>query len=131
MINGQKVWTSLAHMSDWCFVLCRTDREAPRHRGISYLLIDMDAEGIEIRPIRQITGHSEFNEVFFTDARTPADLIVGEVNGGWKVAMGTLAFERGTLTLGQQLGFLNQYETIVETAQGQRHHRTIRWCART
>jgi acyl-CoA dehydrogenase len=117
VINGQKVWTSLAHISDWCFVLCRTDREAPRHRGISYLLIDMEADGIEIRPIRQITGHSEFSEVYYTDARTPADLIVGEVNGGWKVAMGTLAFERSTLTLGQQLEFLNQYEAIIETAK--------------
>ncbi len=77
----------------------------------------MDVEGIEIRPIRQITGHSEFSEVYYTDARTPVDLIVGEVNGGWKVAMGTLAFERSTLTLGQQLEFLNQYETIVETAK--------------
>ena len=117
VINGQKVWTSLAHISDWCFVLCRTDREAPRHRGISYLLIDMDSDGIEIRPIRQITGHSEFSEVYYTDARTPADMIVGEVNGGWKVAMGTLAFERSTLTLGQQLEFLNQYEAIVATAE--------------
>ena len=117
VINGQKVWTSLAHISDWCFVLCRTDREAPRHRGISYLLIDMESDGIEIRPIRQITGHSEFSEVYYTDARTPADLIVGEVNGGWKVAMGTLAFERSTLTLGQQLEFLNQYEAIVEVAK--------------
>ncbi len=116
VVNGQKVWTSLAHISDWCFILCRTDREAPRHRGISYLLIDMDADGIEIRPIQQITGHSEFSEVYYTDARTPEDMVVGEVNQGWKVAMGTLAFERSTLTLGQQLEFLNQYDTIVATA---------------
>ena len=78
-------------------MLARTDRDAPRHRGISYLLVPMDQPGIEIRPIVQITGTSEFNEVFFDGARTAADLVVGEVNGGWKVAMGTLAFERGAL----------------------------------
>jgi alkylation response protein AidB-like acyl-CoA dehydrogenase len=115
-INGQKVWTSLAHWADWCFVLTRTDRDAPRHRGISYLLVPMDQPGIEIRPIVQITGSSEFSEVFFDDARTPADLVVGEVNGGWRVAMGTLAFERGALTLGQQLGFASEWREIVRRA---------------
>ena len=115
VIDGQKVWTSLAHWAQWCFVLARTDRDAPRHRGISYLLVPMDQPGIEIRPIEQITGTSEFNEVFFDGARTPADLVVGEVNGGWKVAMGTLAFERGALTLGQQLAFVNEWHEIVAT----------------
>ena len=117
MIDGQKVWTSLAHFSHWCFVLCRTDRDAPRHRGISYLLVPMDQPGIEVRPIVQITGTSEFNEVFFDGARTAAENIVGEVNGGWRVAMGTLAFERGALTLGQQLTFMNEWREIVETAK--------------
>ena len=117
VINGQKVWTSLAHWSQWCFVLARTDRDAPRHRGISYLLVPMDQPGIEIRPIEQITGTSEFNEVFFDGARTPADLVVGEVNGGWKVAMGTLAFERGALTLGQQLGFAHEWQEMAGTAR--------------
>jgi alkylation response protein AidB-like acyl-CoA dehydrogenase len=117
VIDGQKVWTSLAHFSHWCFVLCRTDREAPRHRGISYLLVPMDQPGIEIRPIVQITGTSEFNEVFFDGARTAAENIVGEVDGGWRVAMGTLAFERGALTLGQQLTFMNEWREIVATAQ--------------
>jgi alkylation response protein AidB-like acyl-CoA dehydrogenase len=121
VISGQKVWTSLAHWSQWCFVLARTDRDAPRHRGISYLLVPMDQPGVEIRPIEQITGTSEFNEVFFDGARTPVENVVGEVNGGWKVAMGTLAFERGALTLGQQLGFLNEWNEILAIA----HEREI------
>ena len=117
VIDGQKVWTSLAHWAQWCFVLARTDRDAPRHRGISYLLVPMDQPGIEIRPISQITGTSEFNEVFFDGARTASDLVVGEVNGGWKVAMGTLAFERGALTLGQQLGFAHEWDEMVAVAR--------------
>ena len=118
VIEGQKVWTSLAHWAQWCFVLCRTDREAaPKHRGISYLLVPMDQPEIEIRPIEQVTGTSEFNEVFFAGARTAADNVVGEVNGGWKVAMGTLAFERGASTLGQQLTFENEFREILAAAQ--------------
>jgi alkylation response protein AidB-like acyl-CoA dehydrogenase len=117
VVTGQKIWTSLAHWADWCFVLSRTDREAPRHRGISYLLVPMRQPGIDIRPIVQITGTSEFNEVFFDGARTAADNVVGDVNGGWKVAMGTLAFERGASTLGQQLAFENELTEITETAK--------------
>jgi alkylation response protein AidB-like acyl-CoA dehydrogenase len=117
VVSGQKVWTSLAHWAEWCFVLARTDRDAPRHRGISYLLVPMDQPGVEIRPIEQITGDSEFNEVFFDEARTRADLVVGEVNGGWRVAMGTLAFERGALTLGQQLSFVNEWREILGRAR--------------
>ena len=95
VVHGQKVWTSLATWSDWCFVVCRTDPEAPRHRGISYLLCPMRQPGVEVRPIVQLTGTSEFNEVFFDGARTRRANVVGEVHGGWRVAMGTLAFERG------------------------------------
>ncbi|MBM3693463.1 MAG: acyl-CoA dehydrogenase [Actinobacteria bacterium] len=118
VIEGQKVWTSLAHSSDWCFVLCRTDRDVvPKHRGLTYLLVPMDQPGIEIRPIVQVTGTSEFNEVFFTGARASADHVVGEVNGGWKVAMGTLAFERGASTLGQQLTFENELGEVLAAAR--------------
>jgi alkylation response protein AidB-like acyl-CoA dehydrogenase len=116
VIDGQKVWTSLAHIADWCFVLCRTGR-APGHQGISYLLVPMRQAGIEIRPIRQLTGTSEFSEVFFEGARTAAANVVGAVDGGWAVAMGTLAFERGASTLAQQLGFQNELAAVVEIAR--------------
>ena len=116
-VTGQKVWTSGAHWSDWCFVLCRTDAAAPKHRGITYLLVPMRQPGVTIRPIRQITGTSEFNEVFFDDARTDASNVVGEINGGWRVAMATLAFERGTSTLAQQLAFANELEQIFQLAR--------------
>ncbi len=117
VVHGQKVWTSLAHWAQWIFVLCRTDRDAPKHKGISYLLMPMQQPGIEIRPIVQITGHSEFNETFFDGARTHVDNVVGEVNGGWRVAMGTLAFERGASTLGQQLDFENELRAVTELAR--------------
>jgi alkylation response protein AidB-like acyl-CoA dehydrogenase len=117
VLDGQKVWTSLAQWSDWCFVVCRTDATTERHRGLSYVLIRMDAPGIEVRPIQQITGTAEFNEVFFTEARTPADHIVGAPGEGWKVAMGTLAFERGALTLGQQMTFERELRWIVDEAR--------------
>lgn len=117
VIDGQKVWTSQAHWADWCFVLARTDRDAPKHRGISYLLVPMRQDGVEIRPIHQLTGDSEFNEVFFTGARTAAGNVVGAVDDGWRVAMGTLAFERGASTLGQNLMFLNEWDEIVAEAR--------------
>jgi alkylation response protein AidB-like acyl-CoA dehydrogenase len=117
VINGQKVWTSLAQYADWCFVVCRTDPKSSRHAGLSYLLVPMDQAGIDIRPIVQITGGAEFNEVFFSDARTPADLVVGEVGRGWEVAMGTLGFERGASTLGQQLSFRRELDDLIAYAQ--------------
>ncbi len=118
VIDGQKVWTSQAHWADWCFVLARTNRDAPKHKGISYLLVPMRQAGVEIRPIHQLTGDSEFNEVFFTGARTAADHVVGDVDGGWRVAMGTLAFERGASTLGQNLMFLNEWDEVLALARG-------------
>jgi alkylation response protein AidB-like acyl-CoA dehydrogenase len=117
VLSGQKVWTSLAAVSDWCFVLCRTDPAAPKHKGISYLLVPMRQSGVTVAPIRQITGTSEFAEVFFDGARTAAANVVGEVNGGWKVAMGTLAFERGASTLGQQLAFEGELERVIAAAR--------------
>jgi alkylation response protein AidB-like acyl-CoA dehydrogenase len=117
IVTGQKIWTSLAHRADWCFALCRTDPRAPKHRGLSYLLIPMRQPGITVRPIRQMTGTSEFSEVFFDGARTAAENVVGEVNGGWRVAMGTLAFERGASTLGQQLAFAGELEQIIDLAK--------------
>lgn len=117
VINGQKVWTSLAHHSDWIFVLARTEPGSTRHGGLSYLLVPMDQPGIEIRPIVQITGGVEFNETFFSDARTAADMVVGDEGNGWKVAMGTLGFERGASTLGQQLTFRQELDVIIELAR--------------
>ncbi len=117
VVTGQKVWTSHAHLSEWCFVVCRTDTDAPKHKGISYLLVPMNQDSIEIRPIEQMTGNAEFNEVFFNETRTAANNIVGGVNEGWKVAMGTLAFERGTSTLGQQLSFMNEFVLLLDAAK--------------
>jgi alkylation response protein AidB-like acyl-CoA dehydrogenase len=117
VVTGQKVWTSLATWAHWIFVLCRTDPTAPKHRGLSYLLLPMDQHTIDVRPIVQITGHSEFNETFLDGARTAADNVVGEVHGGWRVAMGTLAFERGASTLGQQLSFENELVAITDAAR--------------
>ena len=117
IVNGQKVWTTFAHHADWCFVVTRTDPNAPPHQGISYLLVPMDQPGVTVRPLRQPTGTSEFNEVFFDDARTPADMVVGEINGGWKVAMATLGFERGTAFLGQQIAFEREFWQLVDVAR--------------
>ena len=119
-VTGQKVWTSLAQWADWCFVLARTAPPAegvPKHKGLSYLLVPMRQDGVEIRPIVQLTGDSEFNEVFFDRARTGGDNVVGGVGGGWAVAMGTLAFERGASTLGQQLNFRNELAAITAVAR--------------
>jgi len=117
VITGQKLWTSGAAEADWCFVLCRTDPEAPLRRGISYVLVPMRQEGIDVRPIVQMTGDAEFSEVFFNGARTPVENVVGEVNNGWRVSQGTLAFERGASTLGQQMSFQNELDAIIEIAK--------------
>ncbi|MEU0086218.1 acyl-CoA dehydrogenase family protein [Streptomyces sp. NPDC006274] len=115
-VTGQKIWTSLAHESDWCFVLARTAPGSTRHRGLSCLLVPLDQPGVAVRPITQLTGTHEFNEVFFDGARTPAANIVGAPGEGWKVAMATLGFERGVSTLGQQVGFRRELEAVIERA---------------
>lgn len=115
-ITGQKVWTSLAHNADWCFVIARTEAGSTRHQGLSYLLVPMHQPGVEIRPILQLTATSEFNEVFFDNARTAADLVIGGEGNGFKVAMATLGFERGVSTLAQQIAFRRELDAVIETA---------------
>ncbi|MET8376009.1 acyl-CoA dehydrogenase family protein [Streptomyces microflavus] len=115
-VTGQKIWTSLARDADWCFVLARTEPGSTRHHGLSFLLVEMDQPGrIEVRPIRQMTGTSEFNEVFFDGARA-AEVVGGEGNG-WAVAMGLLALERGVSTLAQQIGFAQELDQVVAAAK--------------
>jgi alkylation response protein AidB-like acyl-CoA dehydrogenase len=117
VIDGQKVWTSLAQFSDWIFVLARTEPGSQRHHGLSFLLVPTRQDGVEIRGIEQLTGGAEFNEVFFTGARTDADLVVGEPGQGWAVAMGLLGFERGVSTLGQQVGFRRELDALIALAR--------------
>lgn len=115
-ITGQKVWTSLAQHADWCFVIARTEPGSTRHQGLSYLLVPMHQPGVEVRPILQLTATSEFNEVFFDDARTAAGLVVGGEGNGFKVAMATLGFERGVSTLAQQIAFRRELDAVIDTA---------------
>jgi alkylation response protein AidB-like acyl-CoA dehydrogenase len=117
VVNGQKVWTTLAHVADWCMLLVRTDPEAPKHRGISYILVDMKSPGITVRPLRQMTGEAEFNEIFFEDVRVPRANLVGELNNGWGVALTTLMNERGTASFGTQARFRILYENLVTLAK--------------
>ncbi len=97
VVNGQKVWSSFAHIADWCILVTRSDPQSERHKGLTYLLVDMHAPGVEVRPLRQITGQAEFNEIFFTDVEVPVENRLDEEGNGWAVAMTTLLHERGTL----------------------------------
>ena len=117
VIDGQKVWTSNAHFSQWAFVIARTEPGSQRHHGLSFLLVPLDQAGVEVRPIEQLTGGSEFNEVFFTGARTPADLIVGEPGHGWGVAMGLLGLERGVSTLAQIVDYSRELAGVIALAK--------------
>ncbi|MCJ7439131.1 MAG: acyl-CoA dehydrogenase family protein [Acidimicrobiia bacterium] len=105
VVNGQKVWNSFAHVSDWGIMLARTDWDVPKHRGITYFLVDMRSPGIEVRPLRQITGVAHFNETFLTDVHIPTENVLGEVNGGWGVTQTTLMAERVLIGGGMGLGF--------------------------
>jgi alkylation response protein AidB-like acyl-CoA dehydrogenase len=117
VVNGQKIWTSLAHISDWIFVVTRTEEGSKGPKGLTFLMMPTDQPGIEIRGIKQINGDAEFNETFFTDARCPEDSLIGAVGEGWKIAMGLLAFERGVSTLGQQMAFRNELDELIAAAK--------------
>jgi alkylation response protein AidB-like acyl-CoA dehydrogenase len=117
IVNGQKVWTSFAQYSQWCILLARTDPGLPKHQGISLFLVDMRSPGIRLRPLKQISGESEFNETFFENVRVPAANLVGEINHGWKIAMTTLGAERGADdALGRQIRFKQELDQLLKAA---------------
>jgi alkylation response protein AidB-like acyl-CoA dehydrogenase len=117
VINGQKIWTSSGHLADHIFLLARTDTEAPKHKGISFLLVPMDQPGVEVRPIKMISGDSEFNEVFFTDATCPRSEVVGGVNNGWAVAMTLLGYERGASAATTPIRFQGELDRLIDLAR--------------
>ncbi len=117
LVNGQKIWTSFAQMADWCLLLVRTDSAAPKHRGITCLLTDMHSEGISVRPLRQMSGDSGFNEVFFSNVRVPAAQILGEVNKGWTTGITALMNERANLGAGIQVVFKRNLEALIARAR--------------
>jgi alkylation response protein AidB-like acyl-CoA dehydrogenase len=116
VLNGHKVWTSFAHIADYCFVLARTDASAQRHKGISFFLVDMKSPGVRVESIRQITGEADFNEVFFDNVQVPIDALVGEENGGWRLAMAAASFERGTYFIPRQVRFAQEVQALKALA---------------
>lgn len=117
VIDGQKIWTSLALESDYIFVVARADAQSVGNKGLVFLLVELDQPGVEIRPIKQLSGSSEFNEVYFTDAKTSEQDIIGGVGDGWKIAMTLLGFERGTSTIAQQMTFKNELKAVIDLAK--------------
>ena len=119
VVNGSKIWTSNAHLADWQELLVRTDPDAPKHKGISWVICDMNTPGIELRPILIMTapGHHHFNQVFYNDVRIPLSNVVGEVNDGWNVAMSTLGFERGTASMSEQITYGVHLEKLIDMAR--------------
>ncbi|HET9839033.1 MAG TPA: acyl-CoA dehydrogenase [Candidatus Angelobacter sp.] len=117
IVNGQKVWNSYGWAADWCELVVRTDPNVPKHKGLTVLLLDMKTPGVEVRPLRQMTGETEFNELFFHDVRVPAENVVGKVNEGWNVAMGTLMHERGTFGAGLQITYRRNMERLIDLAK--------------
>jgi len=116
IVNGQKVWSSLAHLADWCILLVRTDTQVAKHDGLSFLLVDMHLPGVEVRPLRQLTGDAEFNEIFFTDVRVPKESMLAKPGDGWKVAMTTLLHERGTSAFAMASALQANLRRLVELA---------------
>ncbi len=117
IVNGQKVWTSYAHYAQWCIVLARTDPRAPKHKGLTYFLVDMKTPGFSVRPLRQLGGEAEFNELHFENMEVPAENVLGQVNDGWSVAITTLMFERGPRTLSRQLILRQGIDAAIELAR--------------
>ena len=117
VVNGHKVWNSYGWAADWCELVVRTDPAAPKHKGLSVLLVDMRSPGVEVRPLRQMTGESEFCELFFRNVRVPAENVVGEVNRGWEVAIGTLMHERGTFGAGLQIMYRRNIDRLIELSR--------------
>ncbi len=134
ILNGQKIWTSAGHLADHIFTLARTDPDAPKHKGISFLLVDMRQPGIEVRPIKMISGESEFNEVFYTDAVVPKENVVGGINNGWAVAMGLLGFERGDAAATSPIRFQTELDRLLILAKQRglasdpRIRQRLAWC---
>jgi alkylation response protein AidB-like acyl-CoA dehydrogenase len=117
VVNGQKVWSSWAHIAEWCILVVRSDPDAEKHRGLSFLLVDMHTPGVEVRPLKQITGDPEFNEIFFTDVRVPRESMLGQPGEGWNVAMTTLLHERGTLGFALTAALERQLNNLVRLAK--------------
>jgi alkylation response protein AidB-like acyl-CoA dehydrogenase len=116
-VTGQKVWTTFAHEAKWCMLVARTDPDVPKHKGITYFIFDMEQEGVEVRPLRQITGEAEFNELFFEDAYVPEENVIGGVGNGWMVAITTLMNERAGLGASAALGLANALDELIELAK--------------
>ncbi len=117
ILNGQKIWSSFSHIADWCIVVCRTDTTVAKHKGLSYFLVDLKLSGVDIRPIRNIAGDPEFNELFFEDVRVPETMRVGEEGDGWKVALTTLGHERYLGEVAMASTFFKEYEELVALAR--------------
>jgi len=117
VVNGQKIWTSMAHCADMCILLTRTDPQAPKHKGISFLLVDMHSPGITVKPLRQMPGGAEFNEVFFEHVRVPKKQLVGQLNDGWRIAMTTLTHERASASFGTQVQIKRALDDIIHVAK--------------
>jgi alkylation response protein AidB-like acyl-CoA dehydrogenase len=134
ILNGQKIWTSQGHLADHVFTLARTDPDAPKHKGISFLLVDMKQPGVLVRPIKMLSGESEFNEVFYTDAVVPKENVVGGVNNGWAVAMGLLGFERGAAASIAPIAFEDEFNRLLQLAKDRgvnndpRIRQKLAWC---